>query len=250
MRSGEYVSFIDSDDYIANDYIEKIYNATESNSIDYVRCFMMNRKTTEITPKTYIKENGDFQEVYKMLLNTYLLNPVWCGMIKTQILKNNNIRFIEDYNYLEDYIFNIEILKNINTLKYIKYNGYYYRVNEESLTNKFEQHKLINKINIGIDAYKRLYNLFSSDEDKEKIDKRIEGEVNQQLDSIFYAKTKTKIKERMELYEKAHEVFIKDRNIFKSLDILLLINKHYLLYDIKNNIFKKLPRKIKHMIIK
>lgn len=245
MRSGEYVTFVDADDYIDNQYIEKMYKSTDNEKSDYIRCLMANRGNTQISEKTYTKKE-EFHEIFKLLLNTYQLNSVWCGMVKKEIIDNNKIRFREEYNYAEDYLFNIEIFKNISSFKYIDYKGYYYRENQESLTNKFNEAKFVNNLKLAIKAYKELYKLFPND--KNKVDNRIEKEVLHILDSLFYAKTKTKQKQRMEIYIKVNEILKED--IFKSYDLLLLKNKHYILYDIKNNILKKIPRKIKHLIIK
>ena len=247
MRSGEYIAFIDSDDYIDNEYIEKLYNATENKTIDYVRCLIANRGNVQITEKTYTKKE-EFQEIFNLLLNTYQLSSVWCGMVKRKILESNNIRFKEEYNYAEDYLFNIEIFKNINTFKYINYKGYYYRENQESLTNKFDEEKLINNLKMAIKAYRELYKLFPKD--KLKVDNRIEKEILHILDSLFYATTKTTQKQRMRIYTKVNEILEKEDNIFNSPDLKLLNNKHYILYDIKKNVLKKFPRKIKHIIIK
>ena len=244
MRSGEYVTFVDSDDYIDNQYLEKMYNCTDNKNIDYIRCLIANRGNVQISEKTYT-EKEEFQEIFDMLLNTYKLSSVWCGMVKREILENKKIRFKEEYNYAEDYLFNIEIFKNIKTFKYINYNGYYYRENEESLTNKFNKEKLINNLKMAIKAYKELYGLFPND--KVKVDNRIEKEVLHILDSIFYATTKTTQKQRMELYRKVSEILKKENDIFKSYDITLLNNKHYMLYDLKNNVLKKFPRKIKQV---
>ena len=246
MQSGEYVTFVDSDDYIDDKYIEKMYNSTDNKKIDYIRCLIANRGKVQISEKIYTKEQ--FKEIFELLLNTYQLSSVWCGMVKREIIKRNNIRFKEDYNYAEDYLFNIEIFKNISTFKYINYKGYYYIEHQESLTNKFNEEKIINKLKMAIKAYKELYKLFPND--KNKVDKRIEKEILHILDSLFYAKTKTKQKQRMDIYIKVSEILNKEDNIFNSFDIMLLNNKHYILYDIKNNILKKMPRKIKHMIIK
>lgn len=245
---GEYILFVDSDDYIDNQYLERLYNATENKKIDYVRCLVMNGEAKEVVEKLYVNKNDGFKEIYNMLLNTYQLSSVWCGIVKKQILKNNNIRFKEDYNYAEDYMFNIEIFKNVNNFKYLNYQGYYYRKNEESLTNKFNEEKFINQLKMAIKAYKELYVLFP--QDKGEVDKRIEREVRHILDSLFYATNNLKLKERLKIYEKVNKILLEEKNIFNSFDLYLIINKHNITFDLKNYITKKIPRKLKQKILK
>lgn len=247
---GNYITFIDADDYIDTKYLETLYKNTMDGKIDYVKSNIIRTKRNEkininIKEKVYMKKNNEFDELYEKILSTYELNNITATLIKRD--KINHL-FKEEYNYAEDYLFNIEVIKNIDTFKYIDYTGYYYRENSNSLTHKFEKDKFINKFKMTIKAYKELYVLLPLNENK--IRKRINREVNHILDSLFYYNNDTTLKERIEIYKKINEILKNEKDLFTSSDLYFIINKQYVFYDFKNYITKKIPRKIKHIIFR
>lgn len=251
MLNGAYITFIDADDYVDLRYLETLYKNTMQGQVDYVKSNIVrikNENKININieeEKIYTRQGNEFDTLYEKILNTYELNNITATLIKRDKI---NYKFKEEYNYAEDYLFNIEVIKNINTFKYIDYTGYYYRENLNSLTHKFEKNKFINKLKMTIKAYKELYILFPLNEDK--IRKRIDREVNHILDTLFYYNNTTTLKERIEIYKQANEILKKEKDIFTSFDLYFIINKQYIFYDFKNYITKKIPRKVKHVIIK
>lgn len=247
---GTYITFIDADDYVDIKYLETLYKNTMDGKIDYVKSNIIRTKNKEkinisIKEKVYMKKNNDFDVLYEKILSTYELNNITATLIKRAKI---NHFFKEEYNYAEDYLFNIEVIKNIDTFKYIDYTGYYYRENSNSLTHKFEKDIFINKFKMTIKAYKELYILFPLNENK--ICKRINREVNHILDSLFYYNNDTTLKERIEIYRKINEILKNEKDLFTSSDLYFIINKQYAFYDLKNYITKKIPRKIKHIILR
>lgn len=245
---GRYITFIDSDDYVDEIYLYKLYVETENEKFDYVKCKMRTEENTQdkkCTKEFICSRDTNFNKIYELLLKTYNLNQVTCGLIRSSIIKEKNIRFDIRYSYAEDLNFNIDLFQNINTFKYINYNGYFYTNNPESITKKIELKKTIKTIEAVSEVYSRLHLLIT---DKKKVEKKIESEIIHVLDSLFYANTIMKKNERMKVYNKVK--MIVNKEICNTLDMKLIYNKLYQIYDFKNYLIKKVPRKIKSMLLK
>lgn len=125
---GEYIAFIDSDDYISNDYLDKIISFLSSDESCLIRINYTNNESSErISSVTN----------YKNFKNTLI--PGWAPftmVLKKEFLNKHNIRFPKWYSYAEDiYIFilvmcNIECWYEINTKIY-----YYNRDIRNSITS-------------------------------------------------------------------------------------------------------------------
>lgn len=111
--NGDYISFIDSDDYVDNCFIEKMYEKANKDNLDLVICdyynFYKNETKELVTIPTFnntnIKDNKD-------LLLTINYGP--CNKLyKKELLKN--INFPEDIKY-EDMPFITKCLKKANTI--------------------------------------------------------------------------------------------------------------------------------------
>lgn len=152
--TGEYVCFVDSDDWIELNMIEKLYNSSVINNADFCMC-------------NYIKENGTQSEyikanIYKEVLigseiKDNLLIPLierddnekehalegfrtpWGKFFRRQIIDKYNIKFREDLIIGEDFIFDLEFL--INASKAVINNGFYYHYlnNVNSATMKYKK---------------------------------------------------------------------------------------------------------------
>ena len=113
--SGEYVVFVDSDDYIDEKLAEKAYNALKENKaqiavygFQYVSDDFIGHVKFENDKNLYCG-----REVRDVLFPKYLYNyrkiigAAWCEMISTDLLRKNKIRFPNDIITGEDAYFNI-----------------------------------------------------------------------------------------------------------------------------------------------
>lgn len=106
---GKYIMFVDSDDYLDKDACFELYNEIENKSADLVVCDF------------YTDTNGKLEEViipdFKMsslkdnknLLLDINLAP-WNKIYRTKIIKDNNIRFVENLKY-EDAPFVVDVIR-------------------------------------------------------------------------------------------------------------------------------------------
>lgn len=132
---GEYIIFIDNDDWIDKDYLEKYINYIEENNFDIV-CGGYKRTTN--TDVLFEKNITSLDDVYKYL-------APWAKIYKKSIIKDNNIKFL-DFSIGEDVYFNILYYDKIKNFGIINYNGYNWYNNEDSFSNSIQKKELISPL--------------------------------------------------------------------------------------------------------
>lgn len=126
--TGEYVAFIDSDDYISSDYLDKIENFFTSHESDLIRInYTKNKRDEPISAITNYKYFGDS------------IIPGWAPytmIIKMDFLKKHNIWFPKGFSYAEDIYLFILIMCNLEWWYDINIQTYHYnRKTENSITS-------------------------------------------------------------------------------------------------------------------
>ena len=140
---GEYIMFVDSDDYMLPGMLDVMLSTLESKKADLVVC-----GTTE-TGGGYWRPIADvdysinqLKENFVSLLHTELLSPPWNKIYKKDIIGNN--RFCEDISFGEDLLFNIQYLEKCENISFIKESPFYHeKENENSLVVKFNRNRLL-----------------------------------------------------------------------------------------------------------
>lgn len=125
---GKYVTFLDSDDYIAEDYLEILYNTAEKYNCDVV-CSGQNkvREDGEILSKIrYNTKDG--------MCLTRRLN-ISGKLYKVEYVKKQNILFPLGKTY-EDNPFNMVMLFMTKNIRFLEYEGYNQIVHEGSITSQ------------------------------------------------------------------------------------------------------------------
>lgn len=231
---GEYIQFIDSDDYIDNNMIENMYNVATNNELDIVMCGykrITDNKQYNNLPEIKIDNIIDKKGILGYLTNSYenkLLWFVWRNMYKNELLKLNNIRFKEDLRFGEDSIFNLECFLEAQRIMAVDKCFYNYRYTPDSLTSRKYKSYLFNNLNTQykekISIYKKysLESLMKEDVDKNFIKHLlpicIGNEINNTNNSLTY-----NIK-KMKKYK-----FVDD--IIRNNSIKLLFDERYTLKE-------------------
>lgn len=127
--SAEYVTFLDSDDYLEQHYLEILYNAAIENNSDMV-----------ISGQNKVDEEGNILQsiVYPVDKHpkTIMRRLNFSGKIyKTDYLKRHNMHFAEGKTY-EDNPFNFKMIFLANGLKILSYIGYNQIVHKGSTTTQ------------------------------------------------------------------------------------------------------------------
>ena len=129
--NGEYIFFLDSDDYLKNDSMEKMYNYAKKNNLDMV-----------ITD--YFRDNNDQKSYvntfsFNIVEHDYILNNLVMfnygpsKLFKKSLITNNNIEFPIDVKY-EDVPFVLNCLVKANKIGKINEALFFYLVHDNSET--------------------------------------------------------------------------------------------------------------------
>ncbi len=142
---GEYIVFIDADDYIADDFLEYMINMATATGADF--CLSKNCYTKKDESQT---ENESVKVLSPEDATSLLLSPVvivgcWNKIFKKSLLTENNLKFSEDLFYGEGLRFITMASQLSNCVAVGDRKVYYYRRNNDiSATSKFDIEKLYN----------------------------------------------------------------------------------------------------------
>ena len=129
----KYLMFIDSDDYIDNDYIKVHYDNILNTDYDVV---MSGFRKTDGNNISFERKLNDKE------FSKYIVTGPYSKIYKTSFLLENNIYFL-DTNSSEDVYFSLKIINNSANIKTIDYIGYNYFDNINSISNT--KHKGFNQ---------------------------------------------------------------------------------------------------------
>lgn len=150
--SGEYIAFVDGDDFVLNDMYEKMYEKAKSNNFDIVVCdlnYIYENNNSEIRVSSGFDK--DTTDIKKAIINNYPV--VWNKIIKREIF--NNIKFKKGV-WFEDVEFLYRMFPLIKSIGVIKepFNQYIQR--KGSITKSVDKriYNYIDNWNGIIDFYK------------------------------------------------------------------------------------------------
>lgn len=137
QSTGEYIGFVDSDDYIDIDFFEKLYNsATKSNSDIAIASILKHKNLFNIYNAKYTKEETAITIQDKIKLcedKKHFFFYAWNKIYHSGFIKENNIKFSEGQIY-EDVMFAIKALYYSNKIISVYGTKYHYIEHENSLT--------------------------------------------------------------------------------------------------------------------
>ena len=140
---GEYISFVDSDDFIKKDMLEKLYNKAENNNLDLVMCKVssFDNETHEVNDNLWYYSlkcfDGFKKEVFnnldtKKFTDSISVTP-YNKLYKRSFIEKNNIRFPDKYIF-EDEVFFYNVYLKAKRISLVDENLYYYRTNRKGST--------------------------------------------------------------------------------------------------------------------
>lgn len=139
---GEYVAFVDSDDYVMPSYIERLCNAVVNDCSDMAVCNMIREEGLKREAMLKLDDcvvRGSriyryMKRVNRALLFPLLYGPIWRRIFKMDIIKEHNIRFTRALNVGEDEVMLCEYLQYARTVSVISDALYVYVDSDTSVS--------------------------------------------------------------------------------------------------------------------
>ncbi len=168
IATGDYVAFVDSDDFVETDMYEVLYEEAVQSDADVVFSnFYTERKKGQWHENREVNERKEWTgiDIKEFMLDMVASAPyekterkyqmsVWHSIYRRSIVESNHIRFFSEREVLsEDFPFQMEFLKHAQKVVYIPRVFYHYCSNGDSLTHSFSPDKF--------QRIQKLYNIMS-----------------------------------------------------------------------------------------
>ena len=138
---GDYVLFVDADDWIELDMVEYLVNMAQSHSADFVMCDRVINDTELSREEPKVFELDQEHAIEDFLHHGYFVGSLWNKLVKTSLLHNE--RFHCGISYGEDALFCWGVLQNTQKVVVSSKQLYHYRMNEDSISHQsFGEKKL------------------------------------------------------------------------------------------------------------
>ncbi len=185
--TGKYICFIDSDDYIQNNYIENMLKHMENS--DLITCAyaieFKNKKRNIIFGENIKDYNRD--EALKLMFSSNMYKGfLWNKLFKKEIIVKEKIRFNNDISMCEDLLFVYEYIFYSKEIRYIPEVGYFYKMRKSSLSNNLKN------IETALLAYESIFALLNKNNIEFDI-YLLESFINININILLIAKKKSKI---------------------------------------------------------
>ena len=193
--NGEYIGFVDSDDYIEPLMYERLYGAAVKCNADLALsgiCFVGGNtfsETDEVVRKSYFDEDTVFENegIKNLLLGVIGALPnepddsrygvsVCKNIFKTELLKEKNLEFLSERKILsEDTLFMVDFIKNTTCAVGVSGAYYCYCRNGDSISKSYNSERFAKSIIFLKELEKRIEDTFEAKEYKIYLDRLTQG---------------------------------------------------------------------------
>lgn len=129
MVSGDYLTFIDSDDYVHEDYVSKMLEACEANNCEITQCSFEKGRRDKFTSQRNASRIG-IMDHYKIFEGNILKTTVWGKLYKSYLF--STIRFPEGKIHEDEFVTYRAVYK-ANQIAVLSDQLYYYFQSDNSV---------------------------------------------------------------------------------------------------------------------
>lgn len=157
--NGDYVTFVDSDDYLRQDAIQKLVDGLDDGQNDTVigGFTKITDDGKELYIETYPEEVINNGLVYSRLFNRMLgsspdrhdsIKPsVWNALYSVKIIQEHNLHFVSERELIsEDIVWDSDYYHYSKSVKVVTSSSYYYRYNPTSLSQTYKPDRFARSI--------------------------------------------------------------------------------------------------------
>lgn len=155
--NGEWLMFVDSDDYLEEGYADKLQRIAKGSNADFIFFNGYGDKYGEaIKNQFFLSEHTDYGTTIEQKCQVigaglslgrtpvycrcfYTLGSPYSKLINVEFLKSNQICFNERIKFAEDTLFSMNLILKSNHISYVDEYLYHYYINEDSATGKYRK---------------------------------------------------------------------------------------------------------------
>ena len=142
--SGDYLIFVDSDDYVEKDLLKVINKNIKKEDVLRFQVIEESKKSIKWEEQEFDDLNGF--DAFKILSTYHFVEPAWCYVIKTSYYNKNKFSFKKNM-FHEDYGLIPLVIYKANRVKSINYLGYHYIIRDNSIMTRKDYKKTFKKAN-------------------------------------------------------------------------------------------------------
>lgn len=142
--TGEWITFVDSDDWIEQDIYKKALFVAKQNNADLIQWQYKINGDIKKQPGFVDKETEII--INNSIILDYWKNACWTLLVRKEIISKNNIQFPENITMGEDRYFTYCCYGCVNKIIQLPEMFYNYSINPESVTANFSEKKIADDI--------------------------------------------------------------------------------------------------------
>lgn len=183
IATGEYISFIDPDDWIESNMYAVLAEQLTKSDPDVLRfnAYRNDEILNELPFDGEYSEKRFDDEIMLPLIGAeqfggmFILGVLWLHVYRHSIIERYKIRFNEDLRRCEDRLFTLSVALHSSKMVFIKDIFYHYEVYQDSLSNKYDPLRWQQELTY-LSELKKVYSGCKSDEFVKKANQRLESE--------------------------------------------------------------------------
>lgn len=140
--NGEFIFFVDSDDYLDNTHLENYSKDIDNFDLIFQGYKLVDETTGKILEKKTFHEieTLDFESSMNVMEQIFSIGnffgPTWNKIFRASIISENEIKFKEDVNLREDEIFTFSYCRFVSRIKVLDSDSYNYQKTSNSLMRR------------------------------------------------------------------------------------------------------------------
>ena len=183
IATGDYIGFVDSDDWIEPEMYEFLYENSRKYSADISFCgtfYNYDDGTQIVIGDYYLSFYKNINDAVLHVISTNLYASLFPSIYKRSVIKS--CRFDENLKMGEDWLFNYHVRKNITGCEVMENKAYYhYYINPESVMHSgMTKEKLLNNVYVANYFWENEY------QNKEIYDQVCNGYIDNMIITINY----------------------------------------------------------------